>query len=85
MLKKVLILVSMQTLFLCLLCVSLMAQVGDPPPFDPEVNDLVPLDGGLTILLAAGVAYGSKKAIGFKLERENKSNENGILSSSKDK
>jgi len=65
-LKKVLIGVLLQMLFICLFSVSLMAQVGDPPPFDPTVNDLVPLDGGLTILLAAGVAYGAKKARDFR-------------------
>jgi hypothetical protein len=39
------------------------AQDPQPPPgFDDSVTDLVPLDGGLTILLAAGViTYGLKK------------------------
>ena len=40
------------------------AQVTEPTPpgFDDSVTDLVPLDGGLTILLAAGViTYGLKK------------------------
>ena len=33
-----------------------------PPVFETDVTDLVPLDGGLTILLAAGViTYGLKK------------------------
>ncbi len=34
----------------------------DPPAFADDVADLVPLDGGLTLLLAAGVAFGAKKA-----------------------
>jgi hypothetical protein len=34
----------------------------DPPAFATDVADLVPLDGGLTLLLAAGVAFGAKKA-----------------------
>jgi hypothetical protein len=53
--------------------VSLKAQFGDTPcgPDDPpEVCDIkngydpdnVPIDGGASILIAAGVAYGLKKA-----------------------
>jgi hypothetical protein len=34
----------------------------DPPAFADDVADLVPLDGGLTLLLAAGVAFGARKA-----------------------
>ena len=30
------------------------------PGFDDEVND-VPVDGGLSLLVAAGVGYGAKK------------------------
>ena len=30
------------------------------PGFDDEVND-VPIDGGLSLLVAAGVGYGAKK------------------------
>lgn len=37
---------------------SLSAKPGDPGP-DP---DGVPLDGGVSILVAAGIAYGAKKA-----------------------
>ena len=38
------------------------SQAQDPPAFEDNVTDLVPLDGGLTILLAAGViTYGLKK------------------------
>jgi hypothetical protein len=36
--------------------------VADPPAFNDDVADLVPIDGGLTLLLAAGVAFGAKKA-----------------------
>lgn len=38
------------------------ANIPDPPAFDQDVADLVPIDGGLTLLLAAGVAFGAKKA-----------------------
>ena len=31
-----------------------------PPVFDDDVND-VPIDGGLSLLIAAGVGYGAKK------------------------
>ncbi|MEN9950537.1 MAG: hypothetical protein RLY85_1289 [Bacteroidota bacterium] len=34
----------------------------NPPAFADDVADLVPLDGGLSLLLAAGVAFGAKKA-----------------------
>jgi hypothetical protein len=38
------------------------AVTSDPPAFQDDVADLVPIDGGLTLLLAAGVAFGAKKA-----------------------
>lgn len=44
----------------------LMAQ---PPGFDQDTND-VPIDGGLSILLAAGIGYGIKRK--FKQEDEAK-------------
>ncbi len=34
--------------------------VNAQPIFDDDVND-VPIDGGLSLLLAAGVGYGAKK------------------------
>jgi hypothetical protein len=34
----------------------------EPPAFDQDVADLVPIDGGLSLLLAAGVAFGARKA-----------------------
>jgi hypothetical protein len=38
------------------------AITSDPPAFQDDVADLVPIDGGLTLLLAAGVAFGARKA-----------------------
>ncbi|HRP33885.1 MAG TPA: hypothetical protein PKV73_18435 [Agriterribacter sp.] len=38
---------------------TVMAQLPDDPGVDP---DDIPLDGGLSMLIAAGVAYGAKKA-----------------------
>ena len=39
-----------------------VVNIPDPPAFNQDVADLVPIDGGLTLLLAAGVAFGAKKA-----------------------
>ncbi len=36
------------------------AQFGDPDP-DPPLPDAVPFDAGLSVLVAAGVAYAAKK------------------------
>ena len=33
----------------------------DPPPIDPNNPDPIPVDGGASLLLAAGVGYGIKK------------------------
>jgi hypothetical protein len=34
------------------------------PPADPDAE--VPFDGGLSLLLAAGAAYGAKKAVDYR-------------------
>ena len=47
-------------LLLVLIIPSLLMAQGPTPPDDP--NDvLVPIDGGLSLLAAAAVSYGSKK------------------------
>jgi hypothetical protein len=46
------------------------AQAQDPPAFGDNVTDLVPLDGGLSILLGAGIALGAKKAYQYSKERK---------------
>lgn len=38
-----------------------IAQGDAPPPIDPDVQD-VPFDGGVSLLVAAGIGYGLKKA-----------------------
>lgn len=43
--------------------------MAQPPGFDQDTND-VPIDGGLSILLAAGIGYGIKRK--FKQEDEAK-------------
>ena len=53
-------------IFLTVLCIILLlpavsvAQISDPgcDPFDP----LCPIDGGLSLLIAAGIGLGAKKA-----------------------
>ena len=37
---------------------------GGDPPTDPDAE--VPFDGGLSVLLAAGAAYGTKKAVDYR-------------------
>ena len=37
---------------------------GGDPPTDPDAE--VPFDGGLTLLLAAGAAYGTKRAVDYR-------------------
>jgi len=52
--------------------ISIYAQTfGGPPSFTPDVLDN-PIDGGLSLLLGAGVAYGAKK---IRDKRRSKSNE----------
>ena len=52
--------ITILTVMLLSFNVNVEAQ-SDPPPFDDNTQDMVPLDGGLSLLLAAGIAYGSKK------------------------
>jgi len=40
--------------------VSVFAQGGGPVP-DPSASGAVPIDGGISFLAAAGIAYGAKK------------------------
>jgi hypothetical protein len=40
------------------------------PGFDEDVEDTVPLDGGLSLLAAAGVGYGIKKLKEAKKSKE---------------
>ena len=41
-----------------------------PPAFGDDVTDLVPLDGGLSILVAAGISLGAKKAYDYSRNRK---------------
>lgn len=46
-------------ILLCILFI-LPTILNAQPVFDDDVND-VPIDGGLTLLVAAGIGYGAKK------------------------
>jgi len=46
------------------------------PPFDPGGSPDVPIDGGLSILLAAGAGYVVKKGYDRKKRKEKERNEN---------
>ncbi|MFZ6665925.1 PID-CTERM protein-sorting domain-containing protein [Peijinzhouia sedimentorum] len=69
------------TIFTLSLTISLMflsilsyAQTfGGPPSFTPDVLDN-PIDGGLSLLLGAGAAYGAKKLRDKKRARNDKKN-----------
>ena len=55
------------SLLVGLILTALAHAQGDPPPgFGDDVKDLVPLDGGLSLLLAAGVTLGLKKAHDYR-------------------
>jgi len=44
----------------CVILVGFLNSASAQPVFDDDVND-VPVDGGLSLLVAAGVGYGAKK------------------------
>lgn len=41
--------------------ISTNAWAVDPPPIDPNNPDPIPVDGGASLLLAAGAGYGLRK------------------------
>lgn len=45
---------------ICVIIIGLVNSAAAQPVFDDDVND-VPVDGGLSLLVAAGVGYGAKK------------------------
>ena len=51
-------------LVICMICFPalLMAQPTDPPDGDQVYDVAVPFDGGVSLLVAAGIGYGVKKA-----------------------
>ena len=62
------LMLSLLMIVFCLLPSLVHAQAGAPDPGgDPDVT--VPVDGGLSILAAAGVAYGVKKIKEFRKKK----------------
>jgi hypothetical protein len=51
---------------------QLFAQPTEPDPIDPggPQSGGVPLDAGLTVLLAAGASYGAKKAYDYRKKKK---------------
>lgn len=47
-------------IMICVILVGLVNSAAAQPVFDDDVND-IPVDGGLSLLVAAGVGYGAKK------------------------
>lgn len=52
--------------YLFLFCFVAIVAIGnaladDPPPFDGTSPDSIPVDGGASLLVAGGIAYGAKK------------------------
>ncbi len=58
-------------LFILLLTFSVGISVAQPADTDLDEPD-VPLDGGLSLLLAAGAALGGKKVYDMRKKKENK-------------
>lgn len=68
--KNKIFITAIVTAFIVTLPFVLHAQ----PGFDGDIND-VPIDGGLSLLVAAGVGYGAKKLRknnNFKINKNNK-------------
>lgn len=52
--------ISVLAILVVVLIIFLPSLIHAQPVFDDDVND-VPVDGGLSLLIAAGVGYGVKK------------------------
>lgn len=48
-----------------LACLPLFAQ-----PSNPDTTNSVPIDGGASLLAAAGVAYGAKKLFDYRKQKQ---------------
>jgi hypothetical protein len=58
--------------FLLILVIILLPTIAHADPSDPGADPDVPIDGGLSILLAAGVGYGIKELRKKKIDSNNK-------------
>lgn len=52
----------MKKFLLTILTLFCFCAIYAQPTFDENTTDMVPVDGGITALLAAGIGYGVKKA-----------------------
>jgi hypothetical protein len=59
--KKPLLLCLFITCFAVVLFAQAPPNSDDPEPFGPDPDSVLPVDGGLGFLLAAGVGYGIKR------------------------
>ncbi|MGZ5247011.1 MAG: PID-CTERM protein-sorting domain-containing protein [Flavitalea sp.] len=59
------------------ICIPVITMAQGDPGIDP---DPVPLDGGLSLLIGAGIAYGAKKAYDKKKKDNKTSDENKEVS-----
>lgn len=57
---------------LSLVCFSFFTALAQGPSFDDDVED-VPVDGGVSLLVAAGVGYGAKKLNDVRNKKKEKS------------
>lgn len=71
-LKSLLTTAILTVMSMALFIPSVLAQLPDNPGVDP---DDIPLDGGLSLLIAAGVAYGAKKAYDKRKKEPKASND----------
>jgi hypothetical protein len=60
-----------QIILSCCYCFIPALLLAQPPGFEQDTND-VPIDGGLSILLAAGIGYGIKR----KFKKEDRAEKN---------
>ena len=57
-------------LLVIVLLISMPAHVFAQPGFNPGVPNGVPLDGGISLLVIAGISYGAKKIYGKRKNNE---------------
>ena len=55
---------TVQIIIAILALLSVASLYAQPPVFDEEVLDAIPLDGGLSLLIAGAVAYGIRSLRG---------------------
>lgn len=56
---------------LCMFLLTCSPLVAQPPPGDPGDGNTIPIDGGASLLAAAGVAYGAKRLFDHRKQQKN--------------